>query len=94
MLMVIGAGIALILMALFIKGADTKPEWGRFWMIRPLIVAPIAGAGGGLFAYAMEYFFGYKGGWNKVASITLSLVAFIIALFFAVVLGLDGTLWD
>jgi hypothetical protein len=40
-----GAGIGLIAISYFVFGADEpKPEWGKLWMIKPLIMVPLAGA--------------------------------------------------
>ena len=43
--MLIGAAIGLAVISLFIfpaKGGN--PEWGRFWMIKPLLVTPFSGS--------------------------------------------------
>ncbi len=35
----VGAGIALLVISFFVFGVDeANPAWGKFWMIRPLIV--------------------------------------------------------
>ncbi|RYG18765.1 MAG: potassium transporter KefB, partial [Chitinophagaceae bacterium] len=52
----VGAGIGLVLITVFLSlNRYSKPEWGEFWMIRPLIIVTLAGAGGGLGTYFMEY---------------------------------------
>ncbi|WP_421941290.1 hypothetical protein [Pedobacter sp.] len=92
--MLIGAAIGLTLIGIFLYGVnDAKPEWGKFWMIRPLLMVPFAGAMGGLFYYIMDHI-SYKGGWRKILAIVVSVIGFIIALWLGAVLGLDGTLWD
>ena len=92
--MLIGAIPALILISLFVFTADNpNPEWGRFWMIRPLIIVPLAGAGGGLFYHLMDRF-SSRGSMPKALAIVLSLVVYIIGLWLGIVLGLDGTYWD
>lgn len=92
--MMIGAGIALAVISLFVFGADNpNPEWGEFWMIRPLIVTPIAGATGGAFYFFMNRM-REKGQINGAATIILSLIVYIIGLWLGIVLGLDGTMWD
>lgn len=92
--MLIGAGIGLLLISLFVFGVDDpKPEWGKLWMIRPLIVTPLAGAMGGLFFYFMNHL-SAKGSINRTAAILLSVVVFMIGLWLGVVLGLDGTMWN
>ena len=91
--MLVGAGIGLVLITLFVATVrEPKLEWGKFWMIRPLIIVPLAGAGGGLGTYFMEYLLGYQGGWAKIISVLLSIVGFLIALWLGTVLGLAGTL--
>lgn len=45
--MLIGAVIGLTLIGIFFYGVnDAKPEWGKFWMIRLLLMVPFAGAMG------------------------------------------------
>src|SRR5690348_8593550 len=46
--MIIGAGIGLSVILIFVIPGDENPAWGKLWMIRPLIVTPFAGAIGGL----------------------------------------------
>lgn len=92
--MLIGAGIGLLLISMFVFGVDDpKPEWGKLWMIRPLIIVPTAGAMGGLFFYFMNYL-SSRGSLNKILANILSLVVFLIGLWMGIVLGLDGTMWN
>ncbi|SKB87095.1 potassium transporter KefB [Daejeonella lutea] len=92
--MMIGAGIALAVISFFIFGADNvNPLWGKFWMIRPLIVTPLAGATGGAFYFFMDRMRA-KGQINGVLAIILSVLIYIIGLWLGIVLGLDGTMWD
>ena len=89
-----GAVIALAVIIIFLLKADKpKPEWGKLWMIKSLVLVPLAGAMGGLFYYFMDYL-RCKGGWKKVLAYLLSLLAFLIALWLGIVVGLDGTYWD
>lgn len=89
----IGAGVGLIVIAFFVFGADhPNPEWGKLWMIRPLIITPMAGALGGAFYYFMDRL--TSKGLNKTLAAALSLIVFIIGLWLGIVLGLAGTLWD
>ena len=92
--MLLGAGIALILISIFLLPIkDPKPEWGTLWMIKPLIMVPLAGALGGVFYYFMDHL-RYQGGWKKIFAILLGMIGYIIALWLGTVLGLNGTLWD
>lgn len=89
-----GAGIALILIITFLLSAgDPKHEWGKLWMIKPLVVVPSAGALGGAFYYFMDHLRG-QGGWRMVLAVILSLIGHIILLWLGMVLGLNGTWWD
>lgn len=91
--MLLGAVIAFVLMAFFLKGAQAQPEWGKFWMIRPLVVISLAGATGGAFYHFMDGV-SYRGGWRRVLAIIASIIVYIIGLWLGTVLGLDGTLWN
>lgn len=91
--MLIGAGIGLTLISFFVFGVeDPNPEWGKFWMIRPLIVTPIAGAMCGAFYYLMDHL--STKGLNRTVAVLLSLIVFIVGLWLGTVLGLDGTMWN
>ena len=90
--MLIGAAIGLILIALFVFNvSDPKPEWGKFWRIRPLLITPLAGAMGGLFYGFMNYL-RVKSGFNKALAIITGVIVFVVALLVGMILGLDGTL--
>ncbi len=92
--MLFGAGIALALIILFLAGVDEPdPAWPRFWMLRPLLIVPMAGAAGGAF-FALLRPWRARGGWIAVLAYILSLLVFIIGLWLGAVLGLDGTLWN
>lgn len=92
--MLIGALIAFLLMTLFLSGVNhEKPEWGLYWKIRPLLMAPFAGACGGLFYFLMEPL-RRQGGWKMAASLFLCLMVYVFGLWMGTVLGLLGTLWN
>ncbi len=88
-----GAGVGLILISFFVFGGEPNPEWGKLWMIKPLIMVPIAGALGGAFYYFMDHLSSRRG-LNKTVAVILSLIVFIIVLWLGTVLGLNGTMWD
>ncbi|MCM4158891.1 potassium transporter KefB [Antarcticibacterium flavum] len=89
----IGAGIALLVISFFVFGVDDpKPEWGQYWIIRPLIITPLAGAAGGAFYAFMEY--QSSRDFNRTAAVILDILVYVITLWLGVVLGLDGTMWD
>ncbi|MET0393820.1 MAG: hypothetical protein ABW019_11800 [Chitinophagaceae bacterium] len=89
-----GAGIALSLIVVFLLGVNNAdPAWGKYWMIRPLLIVPLAGAGGGLFYYLMDRW-RPRFGWNRIVVIIVSVIAYIIGLWIGTILGLDGTYWN
>ncbi|HSV10230.1 MAG TPA: hypothetical protein VLI68_05645 [Hanamia sp.] len=89
----IGAAIGLILISLFVfEVKNPKPEWGKFWRVRPLLIEPLAGGIGGWFFYFMNYM-GSKGAVNKTMAFVLSIVVFIMLLWLGIVFGLNGTIW-
>jgi len=93
-LMVIGAGFGLLLAALFIRSAgEGDPGWPQYWLIKPLIILPLAGATGGAFSYYLIQLTP-KGGWKRILAIVLSLVIYLVGLWMGVVLGFHGTMWD
>lgn len=92
--MIVGGSIAMLLIIVFLYGVDhPKPEWGKLWKLRPILVVSFAGAMGGLIFHIMDYYRS-KGGWWKIIANIASLIAYIIGLWLGTVLGLDGTLWD
>lgn len=91
--MLIGAGIGLLLISLFVFGVDNpNPEWPKLWRIKPLIVTPIAGAMGGAFFSFMDH--QASRGFNRTLAIIIGLFGFLVALWLGTVLGLDGTMWN
>ncbi|MGF1924337.1 MAG: potassium transporter KefB [Bacteroidia bacterium] len=89
-----GAFIGLVIIAAFlINSGEGKPEWGSWWMIKPLIMVPLAGAVGGIFYFYFDEI-RVKGGWNRVVADFLSLLIFIIGIWMGSVLGLNGTYWN
>ncbi|MBB5394685.1 potassium transporter KefB [Mucilaginibacter sp. AK015] len=90
--MLIGAGIGLIVILTFILPVNhPRAEWGKLWMVRPLLIVPFAGAVGGAFHYYVNLL--TAGTWKKVLANAISLIVFIIGLWMGIVLGLVGTLW-
>jgi hypothetical protein len=89
----VGAGIALLVISFFVFGVDeANPAWGKFWMVRPLIITPLAGAMGGAFYSFMDY--QSSRGFDRTLAILLSLVVYFIGLWLGTVLGLAGTMWN
>ena len=89
-----GAGIAFLLISIFLYGVkDPNPLWPKYWMAKPLIIVPVAGAIGGLFYHFMGHLRN-QDGWKKWLANVASLIGYLIALWLGTVLGLNGTLWN
>lgn len=92
--MLVGLLIGLVVISFFIFSVDTpKPEWGKWWQVRPLIITPLASAFGMLVFYLKDIVRS-QGTVMKGLVFLASVVGFIIALWLGIVLGLDGTLWN
>lgn len=92
--MLLGAGIGLLFISIFILGVDySDPSWSQYWQVRPMIIVPLSGAIGGLF-YCFMGDLRSRGGWIKAVAIVLSYIGFAVILWLGIVLGLEGTLWD
>lgn len=93
-LALLGAGIALVLIGVFLSGVNNpKPEWHPLWMLKPLFIVPLAGATGGVCYYYIDYWWN-KGGWSRIVTVIIGLIVYVIGLWFGTVIGLNGTLWD
>lgn len=92
--MLLGAGIGLALISFFLLNVkNPDPSWPEYWMIRPLIVVPVAVAGAGLCFHFLDKY-RFENGWNKTFITVLGILGHIIALWMGMVVGLDGTLWN
>lgn len=92
--MITGGLTGAVLILLFLSSVDEpNPSWPRWWMVRPLIIVPVAGAGGGLLLHLLTPL-RKAGGWKTFLGYFLGVVGFIIILWLGMVLGLDGTLWN
>lgn len=91
--MAIGAITGLVIILIFILPVkQPNPSWGELWMIRPLIITPLAGAFGSLIFYSTNLL-RLQSQWKKGVLLAFSCLAFIVALWMGIVLGLAGTLW-
>ena len=92
--MLLGAGFALLAISFFVFGVDNVlVEWGKFWMIRPLIITPLAGATGGAVYHLLDRLRA-KGNINGSVALILSLIIYVVGLWMGIVLGLAGTMWN
>lgn len=92
--MAAGAGIGLALISVFLSNVtDTDPAWGAYWMIRPFVIVPFAGAMGGLCNYFILHYH-KRFGVHKAIAIIISFIVAVVGVWLGIVLGLDSTLWD
>ena len=90
----IGAAVGLAIIFFFLVSVDRPhPEWGSLWMVKPLVVTPLAGAFGGAAFYAINLVIA-KGGWTSALAFVLGLIVAFVVLWLGIVLGLNGTLWN
>lgn len=88
-----GGIVGLAIISVFVFTAETKQEWGTLWRIKPLVITPLVTAlGGGAFYTTLSFFSANR--WSKTLGMTIGVLAFTVALWLGVVLGLNGTLWD
>ncbi|MBF8965553.1 potassium transporter KefB [Pontibacter sp. FD36] len=88
-----GAAIGLALITIFLIGVKSPdPAWGDLWMLRPLLIVPMAGALGGLINYILLQYH-HRFGIHKAIAVVLSVLIFVVGLWLGFVLGLAGTLW-
>lgn len=89
-----GAIPAFIVIALFLMMPYTvDKDWSKYWMLRPLFIVPLAGAMGGLFYHFMDTCRKCNG-WNRLLTISISVLVYIVGVWLGIIVGLDGTLWD
>ncbi len=92
--MLIGAAIGLVAISYFVFGVDQPSmDWGKYWMVKPLIAVPIAGAAGGLFFSFLQHL-SFQGALNKLLGIIIGVVGFIVIMWLGIVFGLNGTMWN
>ena len=88
--LLIGLGLILFFLA---TAGDTDPNWPSYWMFKPLIITPLAGASAGFFSFWLRskiFFFGNIH-WLKTV---LSIACSIPILWIGFILGLNGTYWN
>jgi len=91
-IILIGACLALLVSILFVSSVHQAPvNWGKYWMVRPLIVLPIAGAAGGFLFY---YISRLKNGRFLILLTLLGALIYLVSLWLGTVLGFAGTLWN
>lgn len=91
----IGAAIGLAIILVFvIPGLKSAPaEWGQYWMIRPLIVTPLFGVLAGYSNHLLD-FLRKEGGSKKILANILAILIYAVVIWFGIIAGLGGTMWD
>jgi len=72
---------------------NPKPEWGKLWRIKPLLLSPIIGAIGGVGCYILHSVKTPSKFFNGIL-ILIGVFILLIFVWIGTILGLDGTLWD
>lgn len=89
-----GAVVGLLFISFFVFGVDNpNPDWPKLWIVKPLIMVPLAGTLGGI----LYHFINpprQQRGWRRIGANILGLLVFLIVLWVGTVLGLNGTMWD
>lgn len=92
--MLFGAGIGLVMISFFvIVAGKSNPTWGDYWRIKPLLLTPFLGAIIGACYDATGPLRSIEG-WVGKLFFVLSLLGYFIGLWMALVLGLNGTMWN
>lgn len=91
--MLIGGAIGLSAILFFVLGEETHPEWPELWQLRPLILTPLATALGGACFYIANLVF-RSFGLNRIISLIICTIGFLISLWLGIIVGLDGTMWN
>ncbi len=92
--LVVGATLALLLISFFLAGVKhPNPSWPAYWMVRPLVLVPVAGALGGGFVYVVRQW-GQQETWKKVVATLIGVFGYLVAVWIGTIVGLDGTLWN
>lgn len=89
-----GAGIAFVLISIFLLGAATGNMHAGTWILVPLTVVPVGGAFGGAFYSIMDLLRNH-GGWKKALANVSSVLVYFIILYLSLVLALFAVgLWN
>jgi hypothetical protein len=89
-----GAGIALILITVFILGAISADVKIGSWVFLPMLAVSAGGACGGVF-YSLMDLLRVHGGWKKILANVVSVVLYVIGVYLSLILALHALgLWD
>lgn len=89
-----GWAIGLVLITLLVLSADDPdPAWGPWWLVRPLVITPMASSLG-MLAFFLRPLINPKTNFSRFIVFLASLIIYLVALWMGFVLGLDGTMWN
>lgn len=89
-----GAAIGFALVATLVFSVkEPNPDWGALWHLRPLIVTPLIAAIGAQ-VFGMVRLARSRAAWVRWTCGIVACVSFLVVLWIAIILGLDGTLWN
>jgi ABC-type dipeptide/oligopeptide/nickel transport system permease subunit len=91
---ILGAVIGLAIILFFVLGVkNPKPEWGQYWIARPIIVTPLVVALAGASTSFLESL-RQEGRLKQIIVYILTGIIYVFGLWFGIIAGLAGTLWD
>jgi len=89
-----GAGIAFILISIFILGTLAGDIKAGSWIFIPITAVTVGGGFGGAF-YSFMDLFRHHGGWKKVLVNIISVLVYFLALYLSLILALNAMgLWN
>ena len=89
-----GAGIAFVLISIFILGTLAADAKAGTWLLIPIAAVTVGGALGGAF-YCMMDLFRHEGGWKKFLVDVISFLVYFLGLYLSLILALNAMgLWN
>lgn len=90
---VTGGVIALFfILAFLLPAGNPKPQWGSYWMVKPLLLVLVSGMAGGALYYLIISRLSSR--ITKIPATVLGIIMFLVTVWLGIVLGLNGTYWD
>lgn len=90
----IGALIGLVVISILLAtNRHSSPTWGKWWQLKPIFVVSLTGAFAGSLIYHIHPKKPFSK-WKLFLFLILSIVGFLVSIWFGIIVGLDGTLWN
>ena len=83
----------LILASIFVLPTVGKEEWGPLWKVRPLLVTPFVTALVSVVLFSKDILGVTNPVMRRLVEV-VSIIIFLMLSWAALILGLDGTMWD